>query len=64
MEYSREIARVGNANEKRRLIDERRKLRKRFKEYKKQGKLSGGRGKLMSARQQCRNMTVKICIKF
>ena len=35
MKYSREIARVGNANEKR-LIDTRRKLRKKFKEYKKQ----------------------------
>ena len=36
MEYSREIVRVGNANEKRRLIDKRKKLRKKFKEYKKQ----------------------------
>ena len=35
MEYSREIARVGNDNEERRLIDKRRNLRKRFKEYKK-----------------------------
>ena len=36
MEYAREIARVGNSNENRRLIDKRRKLRKKFKEYKKQ----------------------------
>ena len=35
MEYSRKIARVRNANERRRLIDKRRKLRKKFKEYKK-----------------------------
>ena len=36
MEYSRKIARVGNANEKERLIYKRRKLRNRFKESKKQ----------------------------
>ena len=36
MAYSREIARVDNANEKGRLIDKRRKLRKKFKDYKKQ----------------------------
>jgi len=36
MEYSRKIARVGNANEKERLIYKRRKLRKKFKESKNQ----------------------------
>ena len=36
MEYSRKIARVGNANDKERLIYKRRKLRKRFKESKNQ----------------------------
>ena len=36
MEYSREIAIVGDANEKRRLIDKKRRLRKKCKEYKKQ----------------------------
>jgi len=36
MEYSRKIARVGNANEKERLSYKRRKLRKSFRESKNQ----------------------------
>ena len=64
MEYSRKIARVGNANDKERLIYKRRKSRKGLRSLRINGKMSGVRGKLMSAKQQSRNMTVKKCIKF
>ena len=59
MEYSRKIARVGNANEKERLIYKRRKLRKGLRSLRINGKMSGGRGKLMKAAEQkydCKKM--------
>ena len=64
MEYSRKIARVGNANEKERLIYKRRELRKMFNESKKQWECEWWERKIDECKAAEQKYDCQKCIKF